>query len=506
MNSPNSHQLSDKLRFIVAICIFLLSFIISSYSITQKNQLELMDGMAEEYFVVAYNLHTRGEMYPANAVDAKIFRPPGYIYFLATVFKIGGVEDMNTLIFPNQAEADKYFENMKRMIYIAQAILLGLTAVILFWWMQRFTGVFVAITCALLVGLNPYTIILTGLIHYDILHIFFLMLASYTLALSVEHKNPSQKRVWLAGLLWGLTTLIRPMTIIFPVFALMIFVCKFRHALANAGKAFVIFCLGMFMVIVPYTIHNYNLTNKFVIVNAQGGVALWAATTQQTKPSANHYNWWDLWNGEGMRVYEAVSGSRDFDTEAYINNVLSFEDEFRKRALENLKSNPQIFVGNVVQNFKTFNLDINSIFLKIFQCMQVREKSLEIKDWLELGNPQNFHSSTVSRAFSILIMFLQVLSLVGILMACKQRDTFLLVPGLVYLCLSVAHSITYMDLMYYYVKIPFLAIFSTYCVAQFDRYKFPIKLRGAVQEISCATVVNTGLVVYVIGLSIVVLI
>ncbi len=63
-----------------------------------------------------------------------------------------------------------------------------------------------------------------------------------------------------------------------------------------------------------------------------------------------------------------------------------------------------------------------------------------------------------------------------------------MVPGLVYLCFCFAHSLTYMDLMYYYIKIPFLYIFSGYLVNAVDRKLITVPFAGV--NISAAIIIN----------------
>jgi len=67
-----------------------------------------------------------------------------------------------------------------------------------------------------------------------------------------------------------------------------------------------------------------------------------------------------------------------------------------------------------------------------------------------------------------------LLSLGGIVLGVKNKDSFLLVPGAVYLCVCFAHTITYMDMMYYYMKVPFLFIFSAFFLHRLDKMKIQV--------------------------------
>jgi hypothetical protein len=56
----------------------------------------------------------------------------------------------------------------------------------------------------------------------------------------------------------------------------------------------------------------------------------------------------------------------------------------------------------------------------------------------------------------------------GIALAIQQRDKRIYVPLLAFLTVVIAHSISYMDLMYFYVRIPFLFIFTAFLICHLD--------------------------------------
>jgi hypothetical protein len=89
---------------------------------------------------------------------------------------------------------------------------------------------------------------------------------------------------------------------------------------------------------------------------------------------------------------------------------------------------------------------------------------------------------------------LTLFGFIGIGISLKKKDPSLLVPGLVYLCFCLAHSLTYMDLMYYYIKMPFLYIFSGYLVNAVDRKLIIIPIAGT--KISAAIIINGMMVVF----------
>ncbi|MHC4791869.1 MAG: ArnT family glycosyltransferase [Planctomycetota bacterium] len=482
-----------SLKWRIALVMFagVLSF--SSVSILKNRQLHFMGGMAEEYFGMGVNLYYHGQLSP-TLIGARIFRPPGYPFFIAVVLRIwGGLPDEAGGLFKredlHQTRLDAF-----RAVGLAQCVLLSLTTVILFLYLANYLRLRNAAVLAALFGCNPYLIILTGLFHYDIFHIFLTVVSIYSLS-NVMEKGPDRygANVILAGALWGLTTLTRPLSLLLPPFVILMFLIKFQQRWRPLLKSCIFFVLGMSLVIIPYTIHNYTLTGRIIAVNAQSNIAFWGATVKKLERAPNHYRWWELGDKGGMRIYRNVTGSNQYSYSRYVNHIIQLEDEFKREAIKNLRLKPGVYIYNFFVDFLTFNLDINSVFIKIFQAIQDPDVQIN-KKWLEMGDPQDFYSSSQANAFKYNVYLLTLFGFIGIGIALKQKDPSLLVPGLVYLCFCLAHSLTYMDLMYYYIKIPFLYIFSGYLVNAVDRKLITVPFAGA--KISAAIIINGVMVVF----------
>ena len=171
-------------------------------------------------------------------------------------------------------------------------------------------------------------IILAGLLHYEILHVFLIILSSYVFYCALL--SSGRKQVFLlalAGVLWGLCTLVRPVTLILPVFVLIFFAVRFRQSHRLALRNAIVFTASMAMTIAPYTIRNYIRTDRVIAVNAQSKVALWAATEQKLQPSPNYFRWRELWYDQGMKIYRRVTNSPTYRYEEYTRNIVRLEDE-----------------------------------------------------------------------------------------------------------------------------------------------------------------------------------
>ncbi len=483
--------------------MFLITLSISLFSISHNRQLGQLDGMAEEYFDLGIFL-TLTHGFPVVENAPFVFRPPGYSFFIASVLTMwGGLSDDEArLRNSNDRELEIDIKDAVDVVLIAQCLLLSLSSVFLFLWLSSFLSVPVAMSFALAFGGNPYTIILAGLFHYGLLHIFFLIISSYALSHTVSNPKPVGLYLFFAGVLWGLSALVRPVALILPVFAFFIFLYRFRPSWASIAKATLAFTIGMTVVIAPYTLRNYALTQRFIPVNAQAGAVFWAATAATSDRAPNHFRWWSIWRSGGRQIFQKITNNSRYSYTDYVAHNVELEDEFARQAIQNVRRQPGVFAYNFVQNILTFNVDINSVFIKVFQFIQDPDKKID-KQWFTVGNPQEFHSSSSAKAFSGFIYLLTVLGAAGVGLALRKRDWALLVPGCVYVCLCIAHAITVMDLMHYYIKIPFLFVFAAYFVDTMSATV--IRVPASERRVSLSSVLNGVVLLFGAGLSIAVL-
>ena len=362
--------------------------------------------------------------------------------------------------------------------------------------------------------------------------IYFLYLSQPCLIYIIDKHSDSGWKIILPGILWGFSTLTRPTTLILPVFVFLLFCIIFKNSKKKIIEFSVLFILGMSIVILPYTIRNYNLTKELIPVNAQSGIALWGGTVTKLERSPNHYRWWGVWYGYGVPLYNSITQSYEpFRSRNYMSQAILLDRVFMKEAIHNISQRPTVYLYNVINSFVTINIDINSILIKLFQAGQDTYKDKQIeKQWFTIGNPQTFYSSGGQTAFEVFIYLLELFSAFGIILFLKRaydtyhsngnpikpeasdlkspmkrkmrretipelayqkpentskelsesfwlENTWFLVSIMVYLTLCIAHSITYMDLMYYYNKVPFLFIFTGYFFNEMDKYQLNSKMK-----------------------------
>jgi len=206
-------------------------------------------------------------------------------------------------------------------------------------------------------------------------------------------------------------------------------------------------------------------------------MAIWGSTVMKLERDPNHYKWWLVWYQYGLPYYEEITNHTEYTYNNRIMYTFLMEDAFKKRALENISRQPEVYVHNMVQNFVTLNIDFSTVMLKTYQFIQERN-NVFLKEWLRTGDKQNFYSSKTANSFEWFINILTLLSFLGICVGVWKKNRFLLVPGFAYLSICFAHTITYMDLMYYYVKLPFLFVFTGYFIDAADKLNWKIPFIG----------------------------
>jgi hypothetical protein len=457
---------SKYLLIMFAVASFLIPFLIGSYSLHAKNQLGLMDGIAEEYISLGAILHHTGK-YQLEKNTGYYFRPPGYPYFIHYALNFYNEDKVpkKDLRFNSQEEMQKSLQGPFNHLYFVQNVLFSLTVLIIFGIALHFLKPPLAFFISLLFGCNPYFLILIGLLHYEILHIFLLSLGTLLLINGFDKKPLGYVLLFFSGLCFGLATLVRPITLILPVFVFLSILIVEKKKFIPAAVKTLVFILCMMVIIAPYSWRNYQLSKTFIPVNAQGGVALWSGTVKTLPLHPNHYRWWDLWYTEGVPIYQKVAGNERLTMFSWARYNIELEKEFKKEAYSNIGKQPLTYVYNVIMNFISINLCVNSVFLKIFDYIQLPGNIFH-SAFLSSGNNQTFHKDWQSNLFTFLVIILTICAGAGFYLGIKNRDISIYPVLAVYLCVTIAHSITYMDIMYYYVKMPFLFIFYAYFLKQ----------------------------------------
>lgn len=435
-----------------ALLVFALTFSVAGFAVQTRLPLGDVARLTDEWYTLGVNVAARGVLGLED--EPILLRPPGYPFFIAAA--------LWTFAGDPRPVTWAYLDRGQYAVYLAQAVVLAATASVLYLWLLRLARRRVAFVSALAFGLNPYSVVLATLLHYDVLHLFFLVAGGFALGSAFEAAG-SRRWPWLrAGLVWGLSTLVRPTTLLLPAFVFAALLLRRRAPWRDSLHAGALFGAALAVVVLPWTARNYALSGRVVPVNDQGWAVVWGSTTKPLGIHPNHYKWYSLLP-ELKQVYLRVSGRPDFDYLTYVRANAAYEAAFRDEALGNLRRSPGTYLGNAVSGVVSFCLDINSVFLEAWEYRQATGVPPQTS-WFIVGHPQGFHPGGTRRPFAAWAGLMTALAAGGLLVAFRGRDRRALAPAAVFACLAFGHAVSYMDLMYYYQRVPFLVVFAAFLV------------------------------------------
>lgn len=190
---------------------------------------------------------------------ATAFRPPGYPFFVAALYRIVGPSFV--------------------MVRLAQAVLAAVTLIFVYAIGKRLFNPRVGLIAAFCAAVYPLLVVMTGELYSEVLFTFLLALTVWLMVL--EQQKPRGAYPWLIGFLLGIMTLVRPnMLLLVVLFPLCFFAIQpWRRALVAglivAGVAL--------LTIAPWTARNYLEFREWIPLTTQTGLNFW----QGNNPSAN---------------------------------------------------------------------------------------------------------------------------------------------------------------------------------------------------------------------------
>jgi len=440
-------------RRVAALVVCLATIGVSAFSVTSRRQLGPIGGMTDEWHPLGANLAVNGVL--GMEKEPWILRPPGYPAFVALLLKASGPPPVSTWAWRVQC---------RPLVYAGQAVLLAAAATLLYVWLSGWMRLEVALAAALLFGLNPLVLAWIGLLHYTTLHLLGLVAGMW--ALQWAFREPDRlARLAGAGVLLGLVTLVRPVTLPLPLFVLVALALLRRRSWLPALRATAVFTLGMAAVILPWTARNYAVSGRLVPVNLQAGVVFWAATEKPLPWDPDRYVWFDV-GDELLRVHTRVTGMEQYDIVTFVHRLPELEAEYRREAFLNLRRDPSVYARNVVRVVWAVAAQTSTALPRAFVRLRGDSSPEGARPrWFgkgaaELGSPG------LALALRLLFGALTVLAAAGAVLGARARDQALLGPVTLLACVTAAHAVTHLDLLHHYVRLPFLVVLAFYALGR----------------------------------------
>jgi len=417
-----------------------------------------------DWFTLGANLASFGVL--GFGEEPLVYRAPGFPLMVAAILKL-------TADPAHQPEAVVNSIGTAAVL-LAQSFLLGVSALLFYLWLSLRLSAPSAFAAALLLGTNPYSLVVATLVHYDVL--FWVLLLAFVLVLEVAFGRQGREALYaffLAGLLLAAGALVRPVGLLVPLLLLPVFLARQhrRERLTSYSSLL----LGFAVLLLPWTARNFAITGRLIPVHAQGWSAMFASTSEVMVRNPDVYQWNIVARHHYLPLYRRVTGETEITTETYARQVLKLEDAAREAALQNLMARPHIFAVNFVTAGTSLVTRINAILLTAFVKVQTHEPFHP--RWIAGGVRGNLVRGAEARAFQSLHDALLIAGLFGLAAGLLRRDPYLAVPLAVFGAIVLTHALSYLDFYYYVVKVPFLVAFAFYAVDALPR---PLRIAATV--------------------------
>ncbi len=276
------------------------------YILTLGGGLGTLSGEATDAVVhnqIALNLLRTG-VFGVHLGIASVGVPPGEALFLAMLYSISN-----------------YSIAFAKLVHVT---LLTLGAGLTFLIGKEIAGPFVGFWAGVFLAIDPAQAYLSGTFLTEPLYIFLILMAVY--GLNRYHTRPRMGWLIVAAICLGLGGLTRNEGWLFAV-------ALFGGAILTRGKLLpvrsaaimLIVCIG---VITPWTIRNYQVAGRFVLVSSNAGLTLWSANNPEFV--------WRQPMPMSLPIYDAPPGLSDTQLDQY----------YRQRAIEWITGHPVDFIVN----------------------------------------------------------------------------------------------------------------------------------------------------------------
>jgi hypothetical protein len=452
-------EISAYAKLAQAAAVFAIASILSLLLLSKAVPLDW-----EDHFKIGQNLRSTG----ALTIDGvpSIFRPPGYPGFVAASLWIG-----DKISGSKENPPERSAEHDWRIVLSAQGILLGVMAAALFLWASLRSAFVVAAGIAFTATLNPYALALANVCTY---HLLFIVLATLSALALFSLRDPSRSfglGAVAAGLLWGLTSLVKPVALIIPFFIAPLLLI--RQPLRPAIKASALIVLGMVLIVGPYVVRNTLVTGQ-PFVTAQGGVNFWGSSVEKMAPEQTFLEWQPIWWKYGMPIFSKVTGAAEYSNAAQNAYALQLDAEFWKQARHNIIAEPGIYLHNVARNFISFNLDTMGFWNKFFVAHNKRLVEMLSGFW---------------------IVSLMLLAAAGVIWGVMRHDDDAMAVIAVYACIVVAHSISFATELYTISKFPLIVLGFALLMRRLEE----LPRYGALARTTACSLAGGGLIISVLA-------
>ncbi len=319
----------------ILLVILILCLLLRLVWVFVFTPLELTDD-PKAYDTIAKGL-VQGEGYHEGGKRA--FRPPGYPYFLAALYSLFGAHPLS--------------------VTLVQTVLAVITCLLIFLLGNRLASERTGLWAAGFFAVYPQFIRYPGNLYVETLFIFLFLYAMVFLFDLV--KQPSYPKSIIAGILLGLSALVREVTLflILPILLWAILVMKSYPDKKQWRKELCVFVMFFVLTILPWTLRNYFLFHSFVPISTNGGFNFYIgnnpqATGEYNSEAAAKLKWpFHLGNETPEELLKLEIEEPKTGYKKGINFIIKNPDQFFQLALKKFVFlwRPPTYKLNIRENF-----------------------------------------------------------------------------------------------------------------------------------------------------------
>lgn len=160
-------------------------------------------------------------------------------------------------------------------VQLCQSVLGAMTCVLVYLVGKRLANPRVGCIASLASAMYPFLVVLTRELMSETLFIFVLTAWMWFVARQDFESLMTPKRQAISGILQGIFTLIRALTLLLPGWVLVWQALQARRIGGKVLRASSVMVIFFVLTLIPWTIRNYVVHNAFVPVATEGGEMLW---------------------------------------------------------------------------------------------------------------------------------------------------------------------------------------------------------------------------------------
>ena len=240
-----------KGRYVLTL-IFLLAFIVRLMVVLQGNPIPVGDAYVYDGLAVSIS---QGNGYVNNNGSPHSLYPPFYPFFLSIIYTFFG---------------HSYFA-----VKVIQSMIGAFSCVLIYLIGKKAIGAAAGGIAAFISIFYLPFVKSAGLLLTELLFTFLLCLIVFYL-LKIQEKMKFKNCIIL-GLLLGIASLTKSVMVLFPFFAMPVFVYLREKGFLDRLKGYIVVLLFFSLSIAPWIVRNYNVYDGFVLTSAGGGLGLYSS-------------------------------------------------------------------------------------------------------------------------------------------------------------------------------------------------------------------------------------